>query len=430
MLLLFVVLLGVPVADDLVVWFIELDLATHHLDAKSLVDPHLLLLRAILLSLDLAQNLQGICEVLLVMHDGISLPGGHQVLVVAEAKHFEQVFILSFQVALFVHANDRIGQLREEIRSEVLGDKLLHLVPQTVEIARARELIQNLQKLRVLFIELLPQELLFGAVALEGVKEDPQEGLLELLSVLVRGSLVALSWRHIRPLLLFSHLLLRKLFEALHHLVDAERGRALTDSLPEDLEVALVLHASLVSYHGILLVREVLLLQGLEGLLSLGIDVREQLALLVVPIPALGLRELPQVLDVPQEVVLDLGVGDVDQEEEDGVIVQPQVLAELFFVNDCWIVDLAALCSLVLILPPLLLFLLLFPGLVGFFEDGLGFLLLSLLLLGGAGARGRHAGIRGGVALRGAIASSSVPLGASSEEFSLIQVIIVVFLLR
>lgn len=55
-------------------------------------------------------------------------------------------------------------------------------------------------------------------------------------------------------MLLFSHLLLGKLLKALHHLVDAERGWALTDGPPEDLEVALVLHASLVSDHSILLV--------------------------------------------------------------------------------------------------------------------------------------------------------------------------------
>jgi len=129
----------------------------------------------------------------------------------------------------------------------------------------------------------------------------------------------------------------------------------------------------------------------LEGLLSLCIDIGEQLALLVVPVPAFGLRKLLQVLDVPQEVLLDLGVRDVDQEEEDGVIVQPQVLAQLFFVNNCREVDLAAFCSLVLLLPPLLLSFLLLPGLVGLFEDGLGLLLLSLPLLRGAGARGRRA---------------------------------------
>ena len=84
---------------------------------------------------------------------------------------------------------------------------------------------------------------------------------------------VALRGRHVRPLLLFPHLLLRELLQALHDLVDTERGGPLADRLTEDVEVAPVLHASLVSYHSVLLVRQVLLLEGLEGLLGLGIDV-------------------------------------------------------------------------------------------------------------------------------------------------------------
>lgn len=175
-------------------------------------------------------------------------------LVVAEAEHLEHVSVLRLQVTLFIQADDGVGQLCVEVRPEVLGYELLHFVPQAVEIARTLELIEDTQELRVLLAELQPQELLLGAVALERVKEDPQEGLLELLCVLARGSRVALRGWQVRPLLLLSHRLLRKLLETLHDLVDAERGRTPAYCQAEDLEVALVLHAPLVSYHGVLFV--------------------------------------------------------------------------------------------------------------------------------------------------------------------------------
>ena len=167
----------------------------------------------------------------------------------------------------------------------------------------------------------------------------------------------------------------------------------------------------------------------MEGLLRLGIDVGEQLALLLAPVPALGLCELLKVLHVPQEVIPDLGVRDVYKEKQDGVVVQSEVLTELLLVYDCLIIDLAALCPLVLLPPPLLLIFLLFPGLVGFLKDGLGLLLLSLLLFRGTRAGRGHAGIRGGIAFRGALAPGRLPLRASSEELPLVQVLVVVFLL-
>jgi hypothetical protein len=59
--------------------------------------------------------------------------------------------------------------------------------------------------------------------------------LLKLLLILVDTSLIALVCRHVGPVLVLSNLLLGKVLEALHQLVDAEQGRALVDGLPEDL---------------------------------------------------------------------------------------------------------------------------------------------------------------------------------------------------
>ena len=85
---------------------------------------------------------------------------------------------------------------------------------------------------------------------------------------------------------------------------------------------------------------------------------------------------------MPQEVILDLRVSDVDQKEEDRVIVQSEVLAEPLLIHDGLVVDLAILGSLVLLPPPLLLVFLLLSALVGFLEDSLRLLLLSFLFLG------------------------------------------------
>ena len=65
---------------------VVLVLTPHDLEAKAVVDlDPLQWLGAILLSLHLAQNLESVGEVPLVMHDRVSVPGSHQVLVSAEA---------------------------------------------------------------------------------------------------------------------------------------------------------------------------------------------------------------------------------------------------------------------------------------------------------------------------------------------------------
>lgn len=155
----------------------------------------------------------------------------------------------------------------------MLQNKFCHLVSQGVKVARSLILAEYVDELWVFLIELLSQEVLLECVALERVKQDFEEVLLQLFFALLGGPLVALARGCIGPVLFLSHLLLCKVFEILHELIDSEQCRALVDSLAEDIEISLILHASLVSDHCVFLVCEELFLKRLEGLLRLSVEI-------------------------------------------------------------------------------------------------------------------------------------------------------------
>lgn len=128
---------------------------------------------------------------------------------------------------------------------------------------------KNIDELWVLLIELLSQEILLCRVTLERVEQDLEEVLFQLFFIRLHVSWVALVRSGVWPLLLFSHLLLGEIFQILHQLINTELSLALVDCLAEDLQVALILHASLVPDHSVLFVGKELLLERLESLLGL-----------------------------------------------------------------------------------------------------------------------------------------------------------------
>lgn len=179
----------------------------------------------------------------------------------------------------------------------MLQDELVDLIPQDVHVVIGQLLAEDLHQLWVFGLILLSEEgLLVIVAATEGVVEYLNEDLLELLLVLDLHLLFLLVTLSLFPLALLHHpvvigidLLLCIILEVFHqcHDVAASTG----DRLPEQVEIGLRFHGSLVPDDVVLGVGQVLLKERLVGLLGLGGQLGKKEALVAVERTMLALLD-------------------------------------------------------------------------------------------------------------------------------------------
>ena len=166
----------------------------------------------------LANHLESVCEVILILKIGISFPSGDQMLVVVEAELSKQVAILLMKVALRENADNGFIEALVFLWANILIGESLNLVLEEHKI-RVLTLLHDLHQLLILLLKLMSQELL---PLLTASIDHAKQQLLELLV------LVFLS--------IDNNGALSKLLQLTHELIDG----LLHDSCLYDLDILLI----------------------------------------------------------------------------------------------------------------------------------------------------------------------------------------------